>query len=62
MYIDGTSYMFPAKSYKLLPPSKKGCNYKLRANKSSSRLTKFLVNTIHIYGSKLIYYKNTFCN
>jgi hypothetical protein len=46
----------------LLPPSKKKCNYVLRASKSSLRLTKFLANTIHIYGSKIIYYKNTFRN
>jgi len=25
-----------------------------------SRLTKFLINNIHIYGFKLIYYENTF--
>jgi hypothetical protein len=42
--------------------SKKEYNYVLRASKSSSRLTKFLANTIHIYGSKIIYYKNTFRN
>jgi hypothetical protein len=31
-------------------------------HKNSSHLTKFLVNTIHIYGYKIIYYKNTFRN
>lgn len=45
--------------YCILPLSGKECNYGLRAIKSSSRLT---VNTIHIYDSKLIYYKNTFHN
>jgi hypothetical protein len=30
--------------------------------KSDSRLTKFLVNNIHIYDFKLIYYENTFYN
>jgi hypothetical protein len=44
------------------PPPKKECNYGLRASKNSSRLTKFLVNSIHIYGSESIYYENTFCN
>jgi hypothetical protein len=34
----------------------------LRATKSDSRLTKFIVNNIHIYSFKLIYYKNTFHN
>jgi hypothetical protein len=34
----------------------------MRARKSSSCLTKFLVNIIYIYGSKSIYYKNTFHN
>jgi hypothetical protein len=38
----------------------KKCNYMLRADKSYLRLTKFLVNNIHIYGSKIIYYENTF--
>jgi hypothetical protein len=28
----------------------------LRANQSASYLTKFLLNSIYIYGSKLIYY------
>jgi hypothetical protein len=32
------------------------CHYRLRADKSSSHLTKFIVNTIDIYDSKLIYY------
>ena len=44
----------------VLPPSKKEYNYRLCAIKSSSRLTKFLVNSIHIYDSKIIYYKNIF--
>jgi hypothetical protein len=48
--------------YILLPPSVKTCNYGLRAGKSSSRLTKFIVNSIHIYGSKSIYYENIFYN
>jgi len=34
----------------------------MRASLSVSRLTKFLVNSIHIYGSKSIYYENTFRN
>jgi hypothetical protein len=44
-----------------LPPatelylSKKTCKYDLRVSKSSLCLTKFLVNTIHIYDFKLIY-------
>ena len=46
----------------VLPLSKKECNHGLRASKSGSRLTKFLVNTIHIYSSKIIYYENTFRN
>jgi hypothetical protein len=45
-----------------LPPFRKECNYVLRVNKNSSRLIKFLVNNIHIYGFKIIYYKNTFYN
>ena len=39
---------------------KKERNYGLRATKSSSHLTKFLVNNIHSYVFKLIYYENTF--
>jgi hypothetical protein len=35
-------------------------NYGLHATKSGSCLIKFLVNNIHIYGFKLIYYENTF--
>jgi hypothetical protein len=46
----------------LLPPFRKERNYVLFAAKSSLHLTKFLVNTIHIYGSKIIYYENTFHN
>jgi hypothetical protein len=42
--------------------SLKGCNYDIRANLSVSRLTKFLVNSIHIYGLKSIYYENIFRN
>jgi hypothetical protein len=38
----------------ILPLSKKTCNYGLRSRKNSSCLTKFLVNIIHIYGSKYI--------
>ena len=44
-----------------LRPEKK-YNYELRATKSDSRLTKFLVNNIHGYVFKLIYYENTFHN
>jgi len=44
----------------VLPLSRKEYNYRLRASISGSRLTKFRVNTIHIYGSKKIYYENTF--
>ena len=40
----------------------KGCNYGMHTGLSVSRLTKFLVNNIHIYDSKLIYYKNIFRN
>ena len=39
-----------------LPLSKKGRNYGFRVIKSGSSLTKFLVNIIHIYCSKIIYY------
>jgi hypothetical protein len=46
----------------VLPLSLKECNYGLRATLSASRLTKLLVNNIHIYSSKLIYYENTFHN
>jgi hypothetical protein len=46
----------------ILPPYRNECSYGLRAGKSISRLTKFLVNIIHIYNSKIIYYKNTFYN
>jgi hypothetical protein len=49
-------------NWKLLPPSWKERNYELRATRSGSRLTKFLVNNIHIYGFKLFYYKNIFRN
>jgi len=45
-----------------IPVSMKRCNYGLRARKSSSRLIKFLVNNIHIYDSKSIYYENIFRN
>jgi hypothetical protein len=48
-------------TYELRFLSRKEYNYVLRASKNSSRLTKFLVNIIYIYGSKIIYYKNTFC-
>jgi hypothetical protein len=58
----GTKTFCPNSCHAVLPPSKKECNYVLRASKSSLRLTKFLANTIHIYGSKIIYYKNTFHN
>jgi hypothetical protein len=34
----------------------------LRVRKSSSRLTKFIVNSIYIYDSKSIYYENIFYN
>jgi hypothetical protein len=46
----------------VLPSSVKECNYGLRAAKNNSCLNKFLVNGIHIYDSKLIYYENTFHN
>ena len=36
--------------------------YGLHATKSDSRLTKFLVNNIHSYVFKLIYYENIFRN
>jgi hypothetical protein len=45
-----------------LRPKKKECNYVLRASKNSSCLIKFLANTIYIYDSKIIYYKNIFRN
>jgi hypothetical protein len=35
---------------------------RLRGRKSSLYLTKFSVNSIYIYGSKSVYYKNTFHN
>jgi hypothetical protein len=38
------------------------CNYGMRVSESVSCLTKFIVNNIHIYGFKSIYYKSTFCN
>ena len=38
----------------------KRMHYELRANKSGSHLTKLIVNTIYVYGSKIICYKNTF--
>jgi citrate lyase alpha subunit len=44
----------------VLPLSRKECNHELRASISGSRLTKPLVNIIHIYGSKIICYENTF--
>jgi hypothetical protein len=46
----------------ILPPFVKTCNYRLRVRKSSSRLIRFTVNNIYIYGSKSIYYKNIFHN
>ena len=46
----------------MFSPYIKECNYGFRINKISSRLTKFLVNTSHIYGSRIIYYENTFRN
>ena len=48
--------------YVILPPSSEECNYGLCAGKSSPRMTKFLVNIIRIYDSKLIYYENIFRN
>jgi hypothetical protein len=42
--------------------SRKEYNYGIRASWSVSRLIKFLVNNIHIYDSKSIYYENTFYN
>ena len=48
--------------WNVLPLSIKECKYVLRAGKSSSRLTKFFVNNIRIYDSKLIYYENKFRN
>jgi hypothetical protein len=42
--------------------SQKEYNYGIRASWSVSRLIKFLVNNIHIYDSKSIYYENTFYN
>jgi hypothetical protein len=35
---------------------------RVACQKSGLRLTKFLVNNIHIYDFKLIYYENTFHN
>ena len=40
----------------------KRTHYELCVTQSGSRLTKSLVNNIHIYGFKLIYYENTFHN
>jgi hypothetical protein len=37
-------------------------NTQLRVRKSSSRLIRFTVNSIYIYSSKSIYYKNIFHN
>jgi hypothetical protein len=46
----------------VLPLSLKVCNYSMRANLSVSRLTKLLVNSVHIYGPKSICYENIFHN
>jgi len=46
----------------ILTTSGKECNYVLRASKNSSYLTIFLINSVHIYGSKIIYYKKSFHN
>ena len=46
----------------ILSLSLKRCNYDIRVSLITLYLTKFLVNSIHIYGFKLIYYKNTFYN
>jgi len=43
-------------------PSLKQYNYSLRVTKSDSYLTRFLVNSIHLYDSKSIYYENIFHN
>ena len=51
-----------SRSCELLPLSPEGCNYGMRVSLSASQLIKFLVNSIHIYGTKSIYYENTFCN
>ena len=40
----------------------KGRNYGMRATLSVSCLTKFLVNSIHIYDYKSIFYENIFHN
>jgi hypothetical protein len=61
-YLNVFSDIFSIFSSTVLPPSLKEYNYGLRATKSDSCLTKFLVNGIHIYGFKLIYYKNIFHN
>jgi hypothetical protein len=45
--------------YMILPPPVKTRHYELRAKKNSLR---FIVNSIHIYGSKSIYYENIFHN
>ena len=52
----------PIHAWMILSPSLKECNYELRVTKSNSCFTKFLVNIIHIYGHKLIYYENIFRN
>jgi hypothetical protein len=36
----------------ILPPSKKRCNYGIRASQTDSSLTKFIANSINIYVSK----------
>jgi len=41
----------------IVTPSVQKNNYGLLANKDSSHLIEFLVNSIYIYDSKLIYYK-----
>jgi hypothetical protein len=43
-------------------PPLKVCDYEIRANHTSPSLTKFIVNSIHIYVSKSVYYKNIFHN
>jgi hypothetical protein len=58
---DRTSFINVCRPVRSVPMSMKECNIDY-VDKRCLRLIKFPVNTIYIYDSKLIYYKNIFYN
>jgi hypothetical protein len=45
----GSNFSVLYERHDILPPSKKRCNYGMRASQTDSSLTKFIVNSINIY-------------